>query len=283
MRIYLRKLLYIGSLLILLLFIVGFIRMRIIQSHSWVLPKQVHVLFMGASHLNHAIDDSMMKTAINWTRGSERYMYTYIKLQHLIPVNPQIDTIFLELAPTDLWEDTDYKYHVLNEQSGYVKTYWPFYKKEHWEIVLEEPVQVAGLVLGSLLDIGDLQQEKWWHHLGNYFHAEGEMDRKEVRPALEVSSGHGHEVNYYYLRQIIALCKEKGIKLMFLETPTFHPEYFYDQDYFYRAYKENFSEIEFYDYSKWPMSDSERWDAHHLNHQGAKRFTKEIMSRFHIQ
>ena len=113
------------------------------------------------------IDDTMMESAINRTRDSERYMYTYIKLQHLLPVNPQVDTIFLELAPTDLWEDTDYKYHILNEQSGYVKTYWPFYKSEHWKVVLEEPVQVARLMVESLLDVGDLKQEKWWNNACN--------------------------------------------------------------------------------------------------------------------
>lgn len=119
-----------------------------------------YILFLGASHLNYAIDDTMMKEAINWTRGSERYMYTYIKLQHLLPVNPQVDTIFMELAPTDLWEDTDYKYYELNGQSGYVKTYWPFYEIEHWRVVLKEPVLVAGIVLGSLLEVDDLMQDK---------------------------------------------------------------------------------------------------------------------------
>lgn len=283
MKIYLRKLLLACFLLVALLIIVGFVRMKIVQSHSWKLPEQVHVLFLGASHINHAIDDSMMESAVNWTRGSERYMYTFIKLQHLLPVNPQIDTIFLELAPTDLWEDTDYKYHVLNEQSGYVKLYWPLYELEHWKVVLEEPVQVVGLVIESLLEIEDLKQDKWWHHMGNYNNVTAKMIKEDVKPELEISSGYGYKVNYYYLREIIKLCREKEIKLYFLETPTYHPEYYYDQTYFYKAYDENFSDIEFIDYSQWDMEDDERYDAHHLNHKGAVRFTREIMNRFHIK
>lgn len=282
MKKYLQKLVFISTLLVILLIILGFARRKIIRSHSWKLPEKVHVLFMGASHINHAIDDSMMESAVNWTRGSERYMYTYIKLQHLLPVNPQVDTIFLELAPTDLWEDTDYKYHVLNEQSGYVKTYWPFYEKEHWKVVLEEPIQVATLVVSSLLEKDDLMQDKWWNHMGNYYNVSAVMNPKEVKPELEVSSGHGYAVNYHYLRQIISLCNQHHIKLFFLETPTYHPEYFYDQDYFYKAYHDYFSDVEFVDYSRWPMKPSERYDAHHLNHKGAVRFTKEIMDRFGI-
>lgn len=283
MKIYLKRLSAISGLFIILVSAVALIHRYAILSHSWKLPQQVHILFMGASHINHAIDDSMLKNAINWSRGSERYMYTYIKLQHLLPVNPQIDTIFLELAPTDLWEDTDYKYHVLNEQSGYVKLYWPFYSKEQWKIFKTEPRQVAGLVLESLGEIGMLRQKNWWEKMGNYKNVSTSLDTTTVVPVPEVSSGRGCAVNYDYLRRIISLCREHQIKLYFLETPTYHPEFFYDQGYFYRAYKENFSDVEFIDYSKWPMDPSERFDAHHLNHKGAIRFTREIKNRFHIR
>lgn len=283
MKKYLQKIAVAGLLLVVLLLVAGAVRMMLIRSHSWQLPEKVHVLFLGASHINHAIDDTMMETAINWTRGSERYMYTYIKLQHLLPENPQVDTIFLELAPTDLWEDTDYKYHVLNEQSGYVKLYWPFFEAEHWKVVKKEPIQVLDLVINSLLQVKDLMQNKWWEEMGGYNYVTTEMERSKVKPALVVNSGCGYAVNYHYLRQIITLCKEKNIKLYFLETPTYHPEYFYDQDYFYKSYRENFSDVEFYDYSKWPMSDDERYDAHHLNHKGAVRFTQEIKNRFGIK
>ena len=100
---------------------------------------------------------------------------------------------------------------------------------------------------------------------------------------LVTCPGYGHKVNYHYLREIIKLCHARGIKLYFLETPTYHPEYYYDQVYFYKAYQENFSDIEFIDYSDWEMKDDERYDAHHLNHKGAIRFTREIMNKFHIR
>ncbi len=283
MKKYLIRLSKISVLFVALVITIGICRSQIIRHHSWSLPENVHILFMGASHINHAIDDSMMKSAINWTRGSERYMYTYIKLQHLLPENPQVDTIFLELAPTDLWEDTDYKYHVLNEQSGYVKLYWPFYSLEQWKIFKTEPSQVLGLVLESLGEIEVLGQQGWWKRMGNYKNVNASLDTMTVIPMPEVSSGKGHAINYDYLRRIITLCREYNVKLYFLETPTYHPEYFYDQEYFYNAYQEHFSDIEFIDYSKWPMDPSERYDAHHLNHKGAMRFTKEIKDRFKLQ
>lgn len=271
-----------ASFMVLFLIVAGVYR-YIILNHTWKVPQQVHVLFMGASHINHAVDDTMMKEALNWTKASERYMYTYIKLQHLLPQNPQIDTIFLELAPTDLWEDTDYKYHVLNEQSGYVKLYWPFYSWEQLKIFKTEPIQVAGLIANSLGEIGNLSQKSWWNSMGNYNNVKTSLDTTTVTKSIAVSTGKGRAVNYDYLRRIINLCRDYHVKLYFLETPTYHPEYYYDQDYFYNSYKENFSDVEFIDYSKWPVDPSERYDAHHLNHKGAVRFTKELMRRFNLR
>ena len=256
--------------------------MLFIRHHSWSLPDNVHIVFLGASHFNKGIDDSLMKDAVNWSRASERYMYTYIKLQHLIPNNPQIDTVFLEFAPTDVWEDADYKYYDLNEQTGYVKSYWPFYNKDNWSVVLREPVQVVSLIIKSLFDTEDLRQGSWWKHLGGYEVVTDYMDPASVKENLELSRGYGNKVNYDYLRRIVDLCKSNNIKLIFLETPTYHPEYFFDQNYYYNAYRCFFSDVEFVDYSNWPAEYNERFDAHHLNDKGAKRFTKEIMNRFHI-
>ena len=41
--------------------------------------------------------------------------------------------------------------------------------------------------------------------------------------------------------------------------------------------------VEFVDYSNWPMADDERCDAHHLNHKGAVKFTKEIINQYGIK
>lgn len=280
MRKYLIRLAIISTLLIVVLSLLLVARRAVILNHSFRLPEQVHILFLGASHINHGIDDSLILGSINWSRGSERYMYTYIKIQRLLDVNPQVDTVFLELAPTDLFEDTDYKYHDLNEQSGYVRLYWPFFTTEQWKVFVSEPFQVLGLVVESLGDIGDLKQNKWWVHMGNYNKVTTEMNPAEVKPLMVALNGDGHKVNYDYLRRIISLCREKKVQLYFLESPTYHPEYHYDQAYFYDAYNKYFSDVEFLDYSSWPVTADERKDEDHLNHKGAQRFTKEIKERF---
>lgn len=284
MKKYIKNITVISLLFVLLVIVVASVRMVIFNHHSWKLPAEKHILFMGASHFNHGIDDTMMESAINWTRGSERYMYTYIKLQHLLPENPQIDTIFLELAPTDLWTDTDYKYHVLNEQSGYVKLYWPFYSMEQWQIFKSEPVQVLGLVMSSLLSTKEVTHNRWWSTMGGFKKKEEVMNPNEWSTMLEPANYTGHKVNYDYLRRIITLCKENNIQLYFVYCPMYHPEFFYDQEYYYKAYRESFSDIELFDYCHWDGMPLDGFaDPHHLNPKGARIFTQELKNRFNIK
>lgn len=249
---------------------------------SWKIPQEKHILFMGASHIHHAINDSIMSSAVNYAAPSERYMFTYIKLEHILPNNPQIDTIFLELAPTDLWKSTDDKYHKENEQSNYVRNYWPLFNFEQWYLYRSEPQQVFNIVLNSLHDVR-VSYSSWWENRGGYGYRTDSLKLEDFDPHMVESDGWSNTTNYLYLRKIINLCKEYRIKLYFLETPTYHPELFYDQDYYYNAYKNNFSEIELLDYSHQDIPLNEYADAHHLNDKGARHFTEIIKKRFRIK
>ena len=283
MKRYLKRLSLISCILVLIIISILAVKRQAILSHSWKVPSQVHILFMGASHIMNSIDDSMMQEAINWASSSERYMFTCIKLERLLEANPQIDTIYLELAATDIWEDTDYKYHVLNEQSHFVKYYWPFFNSEQWMLYKNEPMQVAGLIVSSIGSFKEFTQKGWWKKMGGYDGKDAviDPDKKSVLPY--VVPGSGHQINYDYLRRIIKLCKEKGVKLYFIETPVYHIEDIYDTAYFYNVYRQAFSDVEFLDYSNWPIPMDERADGSHLNKRGARRFTRFLMNQHRMK
>ena len=57
----------------------------------------------------------------------------------------------------------------------------------------------------------------------------------------------------------------------------------YTMDYFYNALHENFSDIEFADFSDLEIPDEYRYDPHHLNMDGAEYFTKVLMERYNIK
>lgn len=82
--------------------------------------------------------------------------------------------------------------------------------------------------------------------------------------------------NYKYLNKIIDLVDEHRIKMYFIYMPVLFASDFYDQEYYYNAYEQNFSQIELLDYNALDVPDSYRADEHHLNKEGAVFFTKKL-------
>ena len=100
---------------------------------------------MGASHIQRAVNDSTMSSAINLARSSERYMFTYLKLQRILDYNQQVDTVFLMCAPTDLFENADDKYFK-NEMVSFFANFYPLFHLKQWEIYGKKPLTAFGLL-----------------------------------------------------------------------------------------------------------------------------------------
>lgn len=248
------------------------------SSINWKLPEQKHVLFMGASHIVYAINDSITPSAIDLAKASERYMFTYMKLQHLLEHNHQIDTIFLECAPTDLFEHADDKYFKDNEMVSFFATFYPLFNANQWMMYKNKFASAFTLLFRKTV-IDYIKGINYTYFSSKYRARTKTLDRSKVK--YDPMKGiYGHEINYMYLRKIIDLCNEKGVKLYFLYCPVYKPEYYYDQDYYYNAYKTYFSDVELLDYSHYPMEDDERYDAHHLNDKGALKFTKMLKRKY---
>ena len=112
----------------------------------------------------------------------------------------------------------------------------------------------------------------------------GVMDKESVKPDM-IKGEYGNNINIKYLHKIIDYCNSYSLKLFLVYFPVYHPEYYYDQDYYYEQIgKIKPSEgIKFLDYSNYPIPDSCRYDAHHLNKDGAEMFTKIIMNRIDVE
>ena len=82
------------------------------------------------------------------------------------------------------------------------------------------------------------------------------------------------EYNLKYLTKIIELCEERGKKVILIRSPQ-HSKYSgYSNEILYQEIRKNhFSSIEYFDFSKFPLDNSEFGDLEHLNHKGAKIFS----------
>ena len=280
MKSFITKTILLGILVLISAIIIILTANHFSSSVNWKLPSEKHVLFMGASHVECGFDDSLTPSAINLAKSSERYMFTYIKLQHLLEYNHQIDTLFLECASTDLFEHADDKYFLDNEMISFFAAFYPLFSVEQWSIYKQKFMTAFPLLYRkTCLDFIKGVDYKYFCDMYLSRTQTINLDSVYYNP---MKGTHGNSINYKYLRMIINLCKKNDVKLYFLYCPVYKPEYYYDQDYYYNAYKTHFSDVELLDYSHYPMEDDERYDAHHLNDKGALKFTKMLKSKYNL-
>lgn len=255
---------------------------------SWSMPfaydKSKDTLFIGASHLWWGVDASQTKRAVNCSARSERYLFTYVKLKKILEANPQIAMVFIECAPTDLWENADDKYFAENEMSYFVPLYFPWFGREEWDIYRNNLRSVFVLISQKVVDPKQLTVAGIKGLLGGQADRSlglGDFHRGQVHQEL-LTGESGNAINHAYLRKIIGLCKKHNVRLIGLYLPVYKPEELYNQEYYYDVLKSEFSDLEVLDYSHWEVPDSARLDASHLNAIGARMFTKEICVRFNI-
>lgn len=262
-------------------------RIYIAKQIDWKLPNDTHILFLGASHSYRGIDAKLIDGAVNLSHPSERYMYTYIKLKKYFESNANIDTIFLECSSTDLWQNTDYKYYAANEQSFFVTAYWPLFSEEEWSIFENCKLEVASLVLSHLCDFQWYKSARYAKFLGTQADENNtqKLDTSTVRKDLEINKipkygYYGYHINYHYLRKIINYCYNHDVKLYLVGYPIYKESYFYDTHFCDSMRNLMFEDVDYLDFRILELPPEYRYDAHHLNKQGAKVLTKIIKEKF---
>lgn len=281
MKTFLKKIVIITSLLLGIIFVVIGVRLLIFNTLKWELPKDKTVAFMGASHVYRGIDASLLNNAVNLSKPSERYLFTYLKLKKLIEYNPQIKTIILQCAPTDLWQHSDDKYFVDNEMSEFVPLFYPMFDGEILSEYSGHYKDFSLFIIQHIFDFGLYTGDSYFRKIG-YGQQEdalidGVINIEDVKPAM-IEGSMGNTVNLKYLARIIDYCKRNNINLFLVYFPVYHPEYYYDQKYYYDRI-EQLGKVNYLDYSHYPIPDSCRYDAHHLNRSGAELFTKVLNER----
>jgi len=250
------------------------LRVGWVRSIDWQFAGDKHVIFIGASHIAKGIDDTLYEGSVNLGLASERYLFTYLKLQNVLAANPQIDTAFLEFAPTDMHKNTDSKYYSANEMGLFLPMYFPYFTREEWKLYAKIGLSRSGTLLLQKV-VKDLPQN--YRSFGRYRPSDivfsPDKSKREDVKWLEK----GTEINYRYLNKIITLCNDHGIKLYLLYMPMYDAENSYNQAYFYQAYKRNFSAVEFLDYSRLEIPDHYRENEDHLNRSGAQLFTNQLI------
>lgn len=281
---------FIKSTLLFSMFITALIALFIVlpefilnENADFKLEKSSKFIVIGHSHSECAFDDSFISDFTNLAESGESYFYTYFKLKKVLEQNANIETVFIEFTNNQInsmmddwiWDDRHISFRYpkyspfMDFQDKYVLASHNFdgfmnaislSSKENVQRILSNNYNFE---IGAHLSINVTDPAK----LDSLIAAsELEKDFEEVGLS---------EINLRYLVKITKLCKEKGKRVIFIRSPMHERYPGYSNESQYQAIrKKYFSTIEYLDFSKFPLTKSDYFDLHHLNRNGAQKFSK---------
>jgi hypothetical protein len=252
--------------------------------YEWDIPAKTDTLFMGASHISRGIDDSLLPQAINIAKGSERYLFTYLKLIKILEnKNTNIKRIILECAPTDLSIVADQKiFSVTNEMLLYIPLYYVYFKNHEWKVYSKYKYEIGMILSRNFYKNWAFSAKKYFSRYGGC-EPSSEIFNGEIIETNRIDADYyGNQINVQYLKKIIDICESYNIRLILLYCPVYKPGLYYNQEYYYSILEKEFKNIEYWDYSSLDIPLEFRMDAHHLNKTGAKYFTEIIRERLDV-
>ena len=206
------------------------------ESKQYQFDKNIEFLFLGDSHIAHAVIDSLIPNSLNLSKISEPYYYTYHKLK-FITRKSRIKKILL-----------GYSYHNFSSYydefiNGNLSTVMPH--KLFFCLDFSEQLRILNwnrkklllvlknIFLSSYHQFFNLEKEKndYWFYDGYYnTFVDAKVDSINIQDRIifqfykEEKVGSFANLNIVYLNKIIDLCQEKNIEIDFIITPL-HPLY----------------------------------------------------------
>lgn len=247
------------------------------------LDRDVTGIILGHSQPECAYNDTIIKDFQNVARSAESYFYTYYKVKVLIEQNPQIDTVLLEFTNNYLENETA----AWTRRTDIISNYYPPLSNvititDKLKLLIKSP---SSFIMASSLASkerlvrilkGNLNYTGQW---GGYnYLIRNKTDsliahfRKEKKPiSLRLSDN----LNLFYLRKTINYLKEKDIQLFLVRSPiNEHYKNIKYEHQFQKLLKNEFNDVEFLDFSDFPISNDEFGDLKHLNYKGARKYSK---------
>ncbi len=211
----------------LLLFALTVLNKRAIDNFK--IENNITTLFVGDSHIEKAMNDSLIANSLNIAQNSESYYFTYYKLKRILDANSQIKNVYL-----------GYSYHSLsNYQHDFVfgKFSHEIAARYFFILPINEQLKIIAYNLHNFneftknlvtMGIKNVITDKNNFSFGGGFKNDFENSAvisKSVfkRLALQYYKMGGvrgfSETNISYLQNIAALCRQKKVNLVLLQTP----------------------------------------------------------------
>jgi len=202
-------------------------------SKEYKLKPGISEIYIGDSHIQCSVNDSLISGSKNLGHTSESYYFSYYKLKLLLDANPNIKKIYLGFSYhslSDYYDD-----FITGNYSGSISPDYFFILPVSEQInFLTRDAKNFPSYIKSILKSGieNLSGKNKYTYTGRYLNRFNEssasqfsMDKRLIFQYYKDNKlNEFSEINLRYLDEIIALCKRNNIELILFNTPL-HPYY----------------------------------------------------------
>lgn len=247
------------------------------------LAPNIHTIFLGNSHIECSINDSIIPNSFNFARSGERMEWVYSKLKLLLSENSQIDTVFIGFDNVLCFKDA-------KTEDVHMGHFSPFFLQtldmsDYKAILYDTSCKYKFDMFTKAMNISKLYEiyregGKGAENLslGGFVPSHRNKLKEDIQRRKQAKKTTNKQPNIdalskYFLDKSIKLCKEKGITVIFLVAPQ-HPITHNDKQFYKYFANKYYPDIKMMDYKKLILPDSAFQDLDHLSYIGADIFSE---------
>lgn len=192
------------------------------------IKSNIETVYIGDSHIENAVNDSLLINSINLASSSESFYFSYFKLKTILNNNSSVKNVYIGFSYHNLsnYYDRfiygDYSatltpkyFYILSPQQQLSMLY---YNKNNFTYFIKSVIKIG---VRKLID------KNYFPFLGgfsNTFDSTNARDTSMKKRIIFQFYNNGivnnySELNIEYFQKIITLCKSKGVKLYAINTP----------------------------------------------------------------
>lgn len=273
-----------NTIIITIIFFTPFIAMFVIRINTKVdmtIPDHKTTVVLGNSNAQCGINDSLINNWLNVSSAGAPMYISYYTMHELIKANPQIDTVILTVSCQDFdhrtqMDFTRYFDKFLLRLPIYDHNILRYFSLTDLKVLLPFSTQTYKEVFFNKTDyVSQLGKYKFNHYESKLEESIKLGDhRRDKDPDMNIT--------FHWLDKIIDECKSRNIKLIFIHTPYYHAEKFFNVTQYDSIIKTRYSDMELWNYRDTYFPDSLFRDIDHLTGPGAKAFTELLIKEKHL-
>jgi hypothetical protein len=248
-----------------------------------------NIVVAGDSRMERAFNDSVYTNAVNISQSAELYIFSFVKLQKVLDVNPHIDTVLLGLSYhnlsrlTDKWKDDE------AITAARLPQYIPMMSVgDAKQLIMAAPMcTLTGFIESYKRYIertvsGERQTNLLSSGIGGYLFVAGNLGDtpREKLTGFDEKLNTPSPIQITYLRKIIDLCSKRNVTLILVILPIHESSEYRNKNFtILDKYRTELGEVRIADYSRMALPDSCYMDETHFNYKGARVFSKLIKEK----